>query len=235
MPTARSDRAGSRHRTPGVRHRVALALALACLAVVAVPAAPASASPIIDAQAIALSTTATCEDGDVEITYAADGVERQAAQLTSEDGTLLDAFESPAYQSVYTGSEYILTTVGTDRGVPIDPPPAVPTAGTVLGVYVTLGSTPPTADNGEFFLLYRCDTTRNDRGGDNVVLLTCVGDYGTCPTTAQEALAPEPTTTSSTTSSTTTPGEPPSSAGEAAPAAAAPPARPVVAQPRYTG
>ncbi|MEZ5141049.1 MAG: hypothetical protein R2726_00800 [Acidimicrobiales bacterium] len=153
---------------------------------------------------IALSISADCEQGDVQITYNADGVARQAVTFTSQAGTVLDAFEADAYKPVYDGTEYILTDAQAIRpGLP--QPRPVPAAGSVLGVYVTLGETPPVATNAEFFLLYRCDTQRNDKGGNNVVLMTCVGDYGTCPKTAEEATA-TPATEPSTTVPATTPG-----------------------------
>ncbi|MFN8040762.1 MAG: hypothetical protein U0Q07_16230 [Acidimicrobiales bacterium] len=166
----------------------ALAVPLWLLAAVVVPARPAMASSVVQPFGIALSISADCAQGDVEITYNANGVNRQAVTSTSQDGTVLDAYESAAYKPVYEGSEYILTGPNAIRpGLP--QPRPVPAAGTAIGVYVTLGDTPPTTTNAEFFLLYRCDTNRNDRGGNNVVLLTCVGDLGMCPTTAQEALA----------------------------------------------
>lgn len=175
---------------------------------------PADASSLVEAKSIALSRSANCVQGDVEITYSANGVSRQAASLTSDSGATLDQYETAAYQPVYDGTEFILTQANV-----------APAAGTVLGVYVTLGNTPPTAENAEFFLLYRCDTMRNDRGGTNVVLMTCVGDYGTCPKTAQEALAPPPTQPTTADSPTTAPPAGDQSA----------PAQPVVATPRFTG
>lgn len=195
-----------------------LAASAAVLGLLATSATPAAASPVIDAQAIALDISATCERGNVNITYDANGVERQMVDFTSEAGTVLDLFETPAYDPDYDGTEYVLTKAGSNRGG--NQP--VPASGTVLGVYVTLGSSPPSATNGEFFLLYRCDDQRNDRGGANEVLQTCVGDYGTCPKTAVEALAPATTTTTTEPTTTTT-------------VPAAPPATAVTAVPTFTG
>lgn len=201
MRTARPEPATDRRRR--ARHaagRVAAALAapLWLLAAVVVPAQPALASAVVQPFGIALSISADCAQGDVEISYNANGASRQAVTSTSQDGTVLDAYESAAYKPVYEGSEYVLTGPKAIRpGLP--QPRPVPAAGTAIGVYVTIGDTPPSASNAEFFLLYRCDTKRNDRGGSNVVLLTCVGDLGMCPKTAAEALAePLPTTGSVT-------------------------------------
>jgi hypothetical protein len=213
-----------RHRSERRRRRtLGLFASLALLAglVLAGPmAAPASAAPVIDAQSIVLDISATCEKGNVNITYDGTGIDRQAVDFTSEDGTHLDLFDVPAYRSDYDGLEYILTKAGSERGR--NQP--VPAPGTRLGVYVMLGDAVPTAANAEFFLLYRCDGQRNDRGGDNVVLQQCVGPYGTCPKTAVEALAPPTTTTTEPVpmTSTTSPSTPPA-------------ATPVVATPTFAG
>jgi hypothetical protein len=103
----------------------------------------------------------------------------------------------------------------------------------VLGVYVSLGASPPVATNGEFFLLYRCDSQRNDRGGANVVLETCFGDLGTCPKTAAEALAPETTTTTAPSSPTAPPTDDTNPPEDSVPTAA--PAAAVTATPKFTG
>jgi hypothetical protein len=228
MLTATPDHLGSPAR--GRLRRALVAFVLVCVGSLAfLTVAPASASSLVEAEAIALSQTATCSFGDVEITYSANGISRQAAMFTSENGDVLDEFETAAYQPDYDGTEFILTDAAANRAGLPNPPP-VPDDGTVLGVYVTLGNTPPTAANAEFFLLYRCDSVRNDRGGANEVLMTCVGDYGTCPQTAQEALT------------TPTTGGPPTSTGGPTPEPGAPtiggPARPATATaavPKFTG
>lgn len=214
---------------PAARSAVPRLLALVVLTVGAVAgsglsAPPAGASSVVEAEGIALDISATCQQGNVNITYEANGVQRQLVTFTSEDGTILDLFDSPAYQPDFSGTEYILTKAGSQRGGG----QPVPAPGTVLGVYITLGSSPPVATNGEFFLLYRCDSRRNDRGGANVVLQTCTGDLGTCPKTAAEALAPETTTT---TAPATTSTPPPTTA----PPAVAAPAAAVTATPTFTG
>lgn len=216
-----------------LRRCVSAWVALAALLVVVVLSggpAPAGASDVVEAQGIALDISTTCTRGNVNITYAANGVQRQVVEFTSEDGRVLDLFDSEAYDPNYEGTEYILTMAGSTRGGNQPVPPR----GTRLGVYVTLGVSPPTAANGEFFLLYRCDDQRNDRGGDNEVLSTCVGDYGTCPRTAREAIDASTTTVPPTTGGagpTTSVTEPPRGSG----GGTAPPARPVSAQPRFTG
>jgi hypothetical protein len=198
----------------------AVSLVIGAITASGVVATPAGASSVVEAEGITLDISATCQQGNVNITYEAHGVQRQIVTFTAEDGTVLDLFDTPAYQPDYVGTEYILTKAGSQRGGG----QPVPDAGTILGVYVNLGESPPVATNGEFFLLYRCDSRRNDRGGDNVVLQTCTGDLGTCPTTAAEALAPATTTTSTSTAPPPGPEAPPAG-----------PARPVVVTPTFTG
>ena len=70
---------------------------------------------------------------------------------------------------------------GTFAGFQIVFSPSQP-AGTLVASYAYVGETPPSAsDTAEFFVFYNC-TTRE-------VLLSCYGPYGTCPQTAQQALA----------------------------------------------
>lgn len=154
---------------------------------------PASAAGTIDAQAIALAPSASCRYGDVDITYTAAGVTDASVSFTAADGSVLDAYADVAYQSDYAGTEHVLTET--------DAPAA---NGTILAVYVWVGTAPPSAaTTGEFFVLYRCDGSSESGGGANEVLETCVGPYGTCPQSAAEALEP-PVTTTTTTSPTTT-------------------------------
>jgi hypothetical protein len=147
---------------------------------------PASAAGPIDAQGVVLAPSASCAYGDVDITYAAASVSDASVAFTSEDGAVLDAYAGAAYQSDYVGTEHVIT----EADDPVAP-------GTVVAVYVWVGAAPPSAaTTAEFFVLYRCDAQGNADGGQNQVLDTCFGDYGSCPQTAQEALTPETTTTS---------------------------------------
>ena len=197
--------------------RFRLLLVLSCLAVVGgVLADPAAANDRITAQGATMSPSANCTYGDIEVTYDASDVARQAVTFTSEDGTTLDSFETNAYQQTYSGLEYILSETAT---------PAA--AGTRLGVHVVIGTTPPqAATSAEFFVLYRCDGMANEYGGANEQLYTCYGDYGSCPATAVEAIAmmQSTTTTAAPASTSTTTGAPPAT-----------PATPVQANPAFTG
>ena len=55
---------------------------------------------------------------------------------------------------------------------------------TLIGSYAYVGETPPDATStAEFFVFYKCSLAGAE------VLLTCFGPYGTCPQTAQQAMA----------------------------------------------
>lgn len=190
-------------------HPPKLLLAVAAVTIVAGPfalAAPAGGATTtrVTAQDVALQPSASCRFGDINVTYTATDAETQSATFSAADGTTLAAFDTAAFQADFTGTESILTEADA-------PPPA----GTVVAVHVAIGTTPAeAATTGEFFILYQCDSERTDRGGTNTVLATCVGAYGSCPTTAAEALA---------------------GFGNLVPAPGGTPATPLVATPLFTG
>ena len=202
------------------RPRHLLGVLVASVALVAAWAAPAGANPLIEAQGVALSTSASCSWGDIDATYAATAVSVAALSFTAADGTVLESYSVDAYQSDFVGTEAVISETEA-------PPPA----GTIVGVYYRVGQEPPSASTtGEFFVLYRCDDVGDYQGGTNEVLQTCFGDYGTCPQSAAEALAPATTTTSGGTTPTTAP------VGPAAPGLpTASPATAVSARPTFTG
>ena len=78
-------------------------------------------------------------------------------------------------------------------------------------MHVTIGTSPPNAGSGEFFVAYRCDTRSNKDGGNNQVVSTCVGRFGACPRTAAGLQAQAPTTEAQ---STTIAPPVPSTAGQ---------------------
>ncbi len=149
-------------------------------AVPAVPPRPVAQATPVQTRDIQLSASASCSQGDVEIFYAGQGLDRQTVRFSSEDGRDLHRFDVGVYAPVHDGREYILSQTRT-------PPPA----GTVVAVYVTIGESPANPDTtGEFFLAYRCDTQPSSAGGTNTVIETCVGLVGTCPQTAQSVARP---------------------------------------------
>lgn len=155
---------------------VALALAAVVLASMIVQAAPAGAATPVVPRGAALSKSASCFQGDIEITYAGQGVERQVTTFSVEDGRILQAYDVRAYAPNHDGVEYILSQTRN-----------APPAGTIVAVHVTIGTSPPDpASTGEFFVAYRCDSQPNSKGGNNVVVSSCVGLYGTCPKAAKD-------------------------------------------------
>lgn len=162
--------------TRGSSRLAAVGVAVAAVAgfVVGLPGVAGASS--VDAQGVALSVSATCAQGDVEVTYSGTDIDRQMVEFTSVSGAVLDQYDVRAYSPEYQGTEYVLSQTAT-------PPPT----GTIVAVHVVLGTSPPSAGSGEFFIAYTCDANRNDRGGHNVVLQTCAGAYGTCPKTAAQA------------------------------------------------
>ena len=155
--------------------------AAAVTSVLALSAGPAGGqgATTVTAQGVTLQPSASCRFGDVDVTYAAIGAQTQSATFSAADGTVLATLDGPAYLAGYTGTEHVLTEATT--------PPA---PGSVVAVYVAIGTTPPeAATTAEFFVLYQCDQDKTSDGGTNTVLATCVGAFGTCPRTAAEALA----------------------------------------------
>ena len=152
-------------------------LAVGALAVVALlsVAPPARAEVVVEARAAALSSSASCSLGDIEITYKGGAVERQRTNFTTADGRELHRYDTRVYASNHEGLEYILSQTRT-------PPPP----GSIVAVHVTIGTSPPDAKSGEFIVAYRCDAKANDAGGHNEVVYTCVGPFGTCLTTAKQ-------------------------------------------------
>jgi hypothetical protein len=132
----------------------------------------ASASAI--APGVALNTSAGCGNGNLDISLTTVGANRESWHGTNAAGaTLAQIFDQSTALSNYSA-----------------PPPAVfllpfssiQPANTLIGSYAYVGETPPSATNtAEFFVFYNC-TTR-------AILLSCYGPYGTCPQTAQQAMA----------------------------------------------
>lgn len=128
------------------------------------------------AQGVALNAGADCSNANLDITLTTVGATREYGLTTNEAGDVLGEFEQSTGLGTFSG-----TYVG--YGMPVSPGQP---EGTVIGSYAYVGETPPgAADTAEFFVLYECSDT-----GANTVLYSCYGPYGTCPQTAQEALAP---------------------------------------------
>ncbi len=146
---------------------IALAMAWPALAF-------ASATAI--APGVALNASAGCTNGNLDITLATAGANREFWHGTNAAGATLTQGEAPAGAGLANFS-------GTFFGFKLEFLFLQP-IGTLIGSYAYVGETPPDATNtAEFFVFYKCSLTGAE------VLLTCFGPYGTCPQTAQQAMA----------------------------------------------
>ena len=133
---------------------------------------PTLAVAAATAQGVALNASAGCSNGNLDITLTTVGANREGWRATNLVGSTVSQGEGPAglpnFSGTFTGFQLVFS-------------PSQP-AGTPVASYAYVGETPPDASNSaEFFVYYQC-TTRQ-------VLLSCFGPYGTCPQTAQQALA----------------------------------------------
>jgi hypothetical protein len=142
---------------------------------VIVATAPAGAAANITATSVALNDSADCDnDADLDLGMEAGTVAIEGGIASTIGDDDIGSFEQPSTLSNFSGV--------TDYGISMDNP--LP-EGSIVGTLAYVGDSPPTSANAaEWFILYRCDN-----GGANEVLYECFGDYGTCPHSADEALA----------------------------------------------
>ena len=134
---------------------------------------PGIASASAVAQGVALNASAGCSNGNLDITLTTVGAQREGWRATDVAGSTISQGENPVAG--------LANLSGTFVGFQIVFSPAQ-AAGSQVASYAYVGSTPPSAgDTAEFFVFYVCSTRQ--------ILLSCYGPYGTCPQTAQQALA----------------------------------------------
>ncbi len=140
-------------------------------------ALPAAANASITATSVAPNADGTkCSDASFDLGMESTSVTTETGQVTNSAGEVLDSFDQSSDFSGFSG-------VFEGYGMPFDDDQ--PT-GTIIASYATIGAATPTAaDTAEWYLLYRCGDTM----AESVVLMSCFGDYGTCPKTAEEGLA----------------------------------------------
>ncbi|WP_334141349.1 hypothetical protein [Rhabdothermincola sp.] len=149
-----------------------LSCAAIVVAAITATALPASANSVITATSVSLNSAANCSVAHLDIGMEAGTVTHEAGFVTGIDG-LLDSFIQSSSFSGFSGT---FSTYGM-------PMPDQPDR-TIIGSYAWIGTNPPNAANtAEWFVLYLCDPA-----GNNEVLDTCYGDYGTCPQTALDGL-----------------------------------------------
>jgi len=133
---------------------------------------PRAAMASAVAQGVALNASAGCSNGNLDITLTTVGANREGWRATDLNGSTISQGNNPAGLANFSG---------TFVGFQIVFSPAQ-SAGSQVASYAYVGETPPSAtDTAEFFVFYNCSTRE--------VLLSCYGPYGTCPQTAQQALA----------------------------------------------
>lgn len=169
------------------RHLVtAAAVAVVAATILGVGPSPAGAAENIVATSVALDEFANCSnDADLDIGLESDTVAIEGGLASTIGDDDIGSFEQASTLSNFDG-------VVDAYGIPFV---QAQDEGSVIGTWAYVGDSPPTSTNAaEWFVLYRCSDS-----GDNDVLYTCFGDYGTCPHTAQEAIEVLFTATVSTT------------------------------------
>lgn len=138
-------------------------------------AIPWHAQAAASAQGVALDANADCSRGDLDLTLASAGANREAWLATNAGGATLVQGEAATSLGNFSGT-FSGFRIGPAGFLVAQP------ANTLIGSYAYVGETPPSAANtAEFFVYYNC-TTRQ-------VLYSCSGAYGSCPQTAQAAQA----------------------------------------------
>lgn len=142
-------------------------------AIVLATMSPTLAVAAVTANSVAFSGGDGCSTGRIDVALTNSGATRESWRATNLAGTTLIAGEGPNGFSS-----------GTTTGFFPQPFVSSQPVGTLIASYAYVGETPPGATStAEFLVFYRCSLPVAE------VLLTCFGPYGTCPQTAQEAMA----------------------------------------------
>ena len=156
--------------------RLAQSVWISCaFAVLAAAFQPGAASASAVAQGVALNAGAGCSNGNLDITLTTVGAQREAWRATDLSGSTLSQGDVPSIG--------LANFSGTFVNFQIVFSPVQPAAGSQVASHALVGATTPpsAADTAEFFVFYQCSTRE--------ILLSCYGPYGTCPQTAQQAVA----------------------------------------------
>lgn len=137
-------------------------------------AAPWHVDAAATAEGVALDANADCSRGDLDITLTTSGANRESWLATNTAGATLAQGEAATSLGNFNGT-FNDFQINPLTGFLVSQP-----ANTLIGSYVYVGETPPSASNtAEFFVYYNCTTRK--------VLYSCFGPYGTCPQTANAA------------------------------------------------
>jgi hypothetical protein len=142
-------------------------------AIVLATTSPALAVAAVTADGVVFGGGDGCSNGRIDVALTNSGAQRESWRATNLGGTALIAGEGPNGFSSGTTSGFFPQPFVSSQPV-----------GTLIASYAYVGETPPDATStAEFLVFYRCALPVAE------VLLTCFGPYGTCPQTAQEAMA----------------------------------------------
>jgi hypothetical protein len=142
-------------------------------AIVLATMSPALAVAAVTANSAVFNGGDGCTNGRIDIALTNSGASRESWRATNLAGTTLIAGEGPNGFSS-----------GATTGFFPQPFVSSQPAGTLIASYAYVGETPPSAaSTAEFLVFYKCALPVAE------VLLVCFGPYGTCPQTAQEAMA----------------------------------------------
>jgi len=143
-------------------------------AIVLATMSPALALAAVTADGVVFSGGDGCSNGRIDVALTNSGATRESWLATDLAGTaLIGPGEGPNGFSS-----------GSTTGFFPQPFFSSQPAGTLIASYAYVGATPPdAASTAEFLVFYKCSFPVAE------VLLTCFGPYGTCPQTAQAAMA----------------------------------------------
>jgi len=138
---------------------------------------PVPALAAVTADAVGFAGGDGCSNGRIAVTLtnsgANSGAMRESWRATNLAGATLTQGEGPS--GFASG-----TSTGSFPQLFVSSQPV----NTLIASYAYVGDTPPDATStAEFVVFYKCSLPVAE------VLLTCFGPYGTCPQTAQEAMA----------------------------------------------
>jgi len=142
-------------------------------AIVLATMSPAPSLAAVTADAVGFAGGDGCSNGRIVVTLTNSGAMRESWRATNLAGATLTQGEGPSGFASGTSTGSFPQLFVTSQPV-----------NTLIASYAYVGETPPDATStAEFVVFYKCSLPVAE------ILLTCFGPYGTCPQTAQEAMA----------------------------------------------
>ena len=145
---------------------------ISVFAVLASALLPGAAAATAVAQGVALNAAAGCSNGNLDITLTTVGAQREGWRATDLAGSTISQGENATtlanFSGTFTGFQIVFSPTQA--------------AGSQVASYAYVGGTPPSGHDTAG--ICECDHYARRR-----VLVAWGGPYGTCPQTAQQALA----------------------------------------------